>query len=286
MAARVTVVTIFLDEERFLGEAIESVRSQTYEDWELLLVDDGSRDRSVEIAKAAAAADPSRVRYLRHPRGGNRGMSASRNLGVSQARGELIAFLDGDDVWLPGKLSEQVDVFDSEPGAGMVYGRVLIWHSWQRDAALEDYTYPLGVEPDRLYDPPALFPVLVRNRAQTPTTLAAMVRRSLVERLGGFEEHFHGMFEDQAFFAKVHLNAATWVDGRIWARYRQHEDSCSARAERAGTELVARRAFLDWLGRYLRAAGDVGFAAHLALLRARADWWRLRGRAAFRRRRG
>jgi glycosyltransferase involved in cell wall biosynthesis len=150
MAARVSVICIFLDEEQFLAEAIASVFAQSYSDWELVLVDDGSSDRSSEIARELAEANPDRIRYVQHPDGGNHGMSASRNRGIAASRGELVAFIDGDDLWLPGKLAEQVAVFDAEPRAEMVYGRTLIWHSWSADAETEDFTYPLGVEPDRL----------------------------------------------------------------------------------------------------------------------------------------
>lgn len=280
MAPRVSIITIFLDEERFLADAIASVKAQTFDDWELLLVDDGSTDRSTTIAREAAAAEPSRIRYLQHPGGVNRGMSASRNRGIAEARGELVAFIDGDDVWLPEKLSEQVAVLDAEPEAEMVYGRTLIWHSWDPAAAQADYFYPLGVEPNRLYRPPRLFPVLVRNRAQTPTTLNAVVRRSLVERVGGFVESFADMFEDQVFFAKIHLAAATYVDDRTWARYRQHERSCSARSAVAissrgvSADLRARKAFLDWLDSYAKSQRRTGAEIRLPLLLARADYYR------------
>ena len=82
----VSVTIIFLDEERFLAEAVESVLAQSYTNWELLLVDDGSTDRSTEIARGYALANPDRIRYLEHPGHANRGMSASRNLGVRSAR--------------------------------------------------------------------------------------------------------------------------------------------------------------------------------------------------------
>ena len=105
---RVSVVTIFLDEELFLGEAIESVRAQTFSDWELILVDDGSRDRSADIARSFAEAEPERIRYLQHLGATNRGMSASRNIGLKESRGDLVAFLDGDDVWLPDNVESGV----------------------------------------------------------------------------------------------------------------------------------------------------------------------------------
>src|SRR5829696_811917 len=96
----VSSVMIFFNAERFIREAIESVFAQTYDNWELLLVDDGSTDDSTQIALHYAEQYPERVRYLEHPGHQNRGMSASRNLGVSQAKGEYIALLDADDVWL------------------------------------------------------------------------------------------------------------------------------------------------------------------------------------------
>src|SRR5919199_4729628 len=96
----ISVIIIFLNEEKFIQEAIESVFAQTYDRWELLLVDDGSTDDSTRIALQYAAQFPDKVRYLEHPDHLNRGASASRNLGISHANGDILAFLDSDDVWL------------------------------------------------------------------------------------------------------------------------------------------------------------------------------------------
>ena len=85
----VSAVIIFLNAERFLEEAIESVRAQTYTDWELLLVDDGSTDGSSGCARRHAAAEPGRIRYLDHPGHVNLGMSAARNLGSESAYSSL-----------------------------------------------------------------------------------------------------------------------------------------------------------------------------------------------------
>lgn len=247
---RVSVIVIFLNEERYLGEAIESVLAQSHSDWELILVDDGSTDGSAAIAQAAS--DGERIRYVTHPGRQNRGMSASRNAGIAAARGELIAFLDADDVWLPGKLADQVAIFDAEPEADMVYGRTLIWHQWAPGADVDDYCYDLGVTPDQLYPPPQLFSLLIRNRAQTPTTINAIMRRALVERVGGFEEEFRGMFEDQIFFAKTHLVANCFVADAVWAKYRQHPSSCTALSSGTLDDLRARRRFLVWADAYLK----------------------------------
>src|SRR5256885_11136720 len=117
----VSVVMPFLNLAQYLGEAIESVLAQTYPSWELLLVDDGSTDGASEIARSYAARHPERIRYLEHPGHRNRGMSASRNLGLQQSRGALVAFLDSDDVWLPEKLARQVATLDAHPEAQMTF---------------------------------------------------------------------------------------------------------------------------------------------------------------------
>ncbi|MGD9810341.1 MAG: glycosyltransferase family 2 protein [Sphingobium sp.] len=247
---RVSVIIIFLNEERFLSEAIASVRDQSFTDWELVLVDDGSTDASRTIARKAA--DGGKIRYLTHAGDENRGMSASRNAGLAAARGEFIAFLDADDVWPPEKLAQQVALFDSDPAIDMAYGRARIWHEWQAGAPVRDYHYDLGVEPDRTYPPRALLPVLIRNQAQTPIPSNAIMRRALVDRVGGFDDDFRGMFEDQVFFAKTHLVSHCRVDDRFWLDYRQHGESCTAQSSGRLGDLRARARFLRWLGRYLR----------------------------------
>lgn len=263
---RVSVIVIFLNEARFLGEAVESVRAQSFADWELILVDDGSTDGSSAIARGFA--DGERVRYLEHPEHANRGMSASRNVGLAAARGELIAFLDADDVWPMPKLAEQVALFDAAPQTDMIYGRAWMWHSWDPASGTKDYFYDLGVRPGTLHGPGELLPLLIRNKAQTPMSGNAIMRRTLVERVGGFEDAFRGMFEDQAFFAKTHLVSRCHVDDRFWLFYRQHGASCTAQSVGSLKDLAARARFLKWLAAYLRQAGGYGGAVRWAMLQA------------------
>ena len=97
----VSVITIFLDAVAYFDEAVDSVLGQTYPHWELILVDDGSTDGTASLAQDYATRYPDRIRYVTRPNHENRGMSASRNLGIRHARGALVGFLDADDVWLP-----------------------------------------------------------------------------------------------------------------------------------------------------------------------------------------
>ena len=253
----VSVITIFLNAEKFIDEAIGSVVAQTYGRCELLLVDDGSTDASTAVAQDWANRRPGQVRYLQHPGHENRGMSASRNLGVKHARGDYIAFVDADDVWLPSKLEQQVALLESHARAAMVYGRTEIWFSWTGKAEdrTRDFSYPLGVPPNALVESPTLILLLLENKFQTPTTCSALIRRNAYQEVGGFQEAFRGIFEDQAFFLKLCLREPVFVSNQCWARYRQHSESCCAVAERSGRSDAARLPLLRWFQGYLVEQG-------------------------------
>jgi glycosyltransferase involved in cell wall biosynthesis len=98
------------------------------------------------------------VRYLEHECHQNRGAAATRNLGARHARGEFIAFLDADDVWLPHKLERQTALLESRPAVAMAFGAAQYWHSWSgmSEDANRDHIPSLGVEPDKVYAPPEL----------------------------------------------------------------------------------------------------------------------------------
>jgi glycosyltransferase involved in cell wall biosynthesis len=262
----VSVIIIFYNAERFIQEAIESVFAQVYDTWELLLVDDGSSDSSSAIAKAAVEQLPSKVRYLDHPSHHNRGKSASRNLGIANARGEYIAFLDADDVWLPHKLKRQVAILDSQPKAGMLYGLSQWWYSWTGNPAdnQRDFIHELGVPSNALIQPPTLLTLFfLSQKAAIPNPSNILVRRELFEKVGGFEERVSGLYEDQAFLAKVCLVTPVFASSECWDRYRQHPDSSSAYTERSGEEVSERLIFLNWLIEYLSRQG----------LRGTPTWW-------------
>jgi glycosyltransferase involved in cell wall biosynthesis/SAM-dependent methyltransferase len=273
-APRVSVVVIFLNAERFLDEAIQSVLGQTRQDWELLMVDDGSSDGSSAIARRHAERDPERVRYLEHPGHRNLGMSASRNLGIHHARGEYVALLDADDVWLPEKLARQVAILDACPEVALVFGRPLYWFGWTGvpEDRQRDYVIDLRIPADRVYEPPSLLLPFLKREAPTPCPCDVLVRRDVALSVGGFEEHFRGtyqVYEDQAFFSKVLLRAPAFVSSETWDRYRQHPDSCYAVAKATGAREVARQYYLTWFRRYLQKhakdSGPVWQAVHTEL---------------------
>lgn len=115
----VSVIMASYNYAGIIGEAIRSVQNQTFPDWELLVIDDGSSDNSIEVITTFCADDP-RVRLLTHPDRGNHGLSATVALGVSQASGKYIAFLECDDTWHPENLARKVAVLEKYPEAALV----------------------------------------------------------------------------------------------------------------------------------------------------------------------
>ncbi|GLQ53670.1 glycosyltransferase family 2 protein [Devosia nitrariae] len=266
---RVSVITIFLNGERFIEEAVESVLTQDFDSFELILVDDGSTDGSTAIAKGYAARYPDRVRYLDHPNHANHGMSASRNRGLDAARGEYIAFIDADDVWSANKLSEQVAIMDAHTEVGMLCGAVRYWLSWN---AGQDVIIRTGHVWNVVVPAPeaslALYPL---GTAAAPCPSDIMLRADLVASLGGFEEHFTGprqMYEDQGFLAKLYLAAPVFFSDRVWLDYRQHDDSCVAEVTATGRYDEVRRYFLNWFEDYLSKQPKVDPAVFKSLHRA------------------
>lgn len=253
-APLVSIVLIFFNEERFLPDAVASVLAQTLTDWELLLVDDGSTDASSDRARAYAREQPQRIRYLEHPDHANRGMSATRNLGIFSARGRYLSFIDADDVWLPRKLEEQVALAQANPRAAMVVGLTQWWYGWTGVAAdaRRDFVQTLPVALDTVVAPPALLTAFLQDEYASIADI--LVNRELAQSVGGYETAFRGLYEDQAFHAKICAAHPVYVSHKTWYRYRQHPDSCvAAAATVSGAKAAARLMYLNWLESYLRA---------------------------------
>jgi GT2 family glycosyltransferase len=251
----VSIVVPYLNAERFLNDAITSILAQTYVRWELLLVNDGSTDRSAMIAERCAQDRPYQVRCLQHADLGRHGISTSRNLGIANSTGEYIAFLDADDVWFPNKLERQVALLGAEPQAAMVFGASLSWHSWtgRTDDLMKDEFAPVleDGEPEHFVDLPLLS---VREVWHTAAPSGILVRRDAAAAVGNFESGFDNLYEDQAFYFKLGLTAKALASHECWYKYRQHPDSECAKGVRSGTQPITKIKFLRWASQYLASS--------------------------------
>ncbi len=269
----VSVIIPFFNAERFLEQAIESVLAQTFHDWELLLVDDGSHDRGTALAASYAERFPEKVRVIVHDGHANRGLSEARNLGFKHARARYMAFLDADDVWVENKLAEQVAILEAIPEVAMVFGDTRLWRSWTSGGvhAEHDVIYGPCQEKNRIYYPASLVTALYPlGKGKPPSMSGLMVRSNVVEAIGRFENRF-SMYEDQAFLVKIYLSFPVYAADACWDYYRQHPHSIVAKAHSRGQYWAVRGQFLSWLGGFLQKS-DVADPAVMRAF-AKANWY-------------
>lgn len=259
----ISCVTIFLNGEKYIGAAIESVLAQTRSDWELILVDDGTTDGATEIVRGYCDAHPDRIRLISHPGNRNLGMSASRNAGVRASRGRYVAFLDADDIWLPARLETHVAELERNPAAAMAVSPVVFWKSWNRRLApwwrpwaCEDVSYCAGlVDGSVLPAPDVATHFLRRHGSGVPGICSVTIRRSAFDAVGGCEDTFRTLYEDQVLLFKLFLEYPVIALDTMLALYRQHSASaCAAEGGLAG-DRVARPAFLAWLKAWIEKQG-------------------------------
>lgn len=213
----VSVIIPAYNAQDFIGEAIRSVLEQNYPHIELIVVDDGSTDRTAQEARAFGE----RVRVLEKANGG---AAAARNYGISVAQGELIAFLDADDIWLPGKLSTQVSYLMQHPEVGMVTSNFLLW--------CPEHDGSFGQPPTPIVEPNAddivgqhsgwIYGELLCDCVVC--TITVLIRRAVVDSVGLFNEQLR-TGEDYEYWLRVSRHAQVTKLNRDFACYRIHSQS-------------------------------------------------------------
>lgn len=120
---KISIITASYNYAQYIEEAINSVISQSYQDWELIIVDDGSSDNSVEIIKSYCEKD-SRIKFFQHEGGQNKGLKETLLLGISHATGDWIAFLESDDLFMPDNLSKKIEIIQKYPNVNLIFNKV------------------------------------------------------------------------------------------------------------------------------------------------------------------
>ena len=204
MTPKVSVIIPVYNCELYIAEAIESVFNQTYTDYEIIVINDGSTDNTCQVLQPYMT----KIRYFYQE---NKGLSATRNQGIKMAKGELIALLDADDLFLCYKLQEQVAIFDSQPSIGLVQSGWRVVN--EKGEKIQD------VEP--WHKSPELDLVSwLKWKATNPSGM--MFRKEWLERVNGFNENLRRL-EDFDIVIRLALAGcqATWFP-KVAVCYRQH----------------------------------------------------------------
>jgi glycosyltransferase involved in cell wall biosynthesis len=214
-APTVSVILPTFNRLRFLRPALESVYAQTFTDWEVVIADDGSDPETRQYLRSQAI-DP-RVRVVWLPHSGN--PAAVRNAALREARGEYVAFLDSDDVWLSAKLELQVSALRDSPETQ--------W-SYTQFNQIDSVGEPINIERTsrwQFYEG-QVFEDLVTLKAGIPTP-AVMVRRRLLEGLGGFDAR-QGLHEDYDLWLRLAMRHEVRVVKQLLVSLRDHNEHFSS----------------------------------------------------------
>ncbi|MBS1257947.1 MAG: Chondroitin synthase [Candidatus Scalindua arabica] len=204
--ATVSVIIHTFNNEKFIGETIESVLKQTYDDYEIIVIDDGS----VDGTRDALQPYMQRIRYHYKENGG---IASAKNAGISLSEAEFIAFLDHDDLWDPDKLKLQMEHFNSNPQIGLVYAK---YTSFRNDKELR-------TKPDKGYSGWIFKELLSKSFIQTSTV---MVKRECLNEVGPYDESFSLGDEYDMFLRIARKFQCGFIDKGL-TRYRVHDRNAS-----------------------------------------------------------
>jgi glycosyltransferase involved in cell wall biosynthesis len=247
----VSIVLPTHDQARWLDGAIATVRGQTFADWELLVVDDGSTDDTPAVV--ARHIDDARIRYLPGPHAER---AEARNRGIAASSGDLVAFLDTDDRWLPEKLARQVAALAAAPDAGLCY-------TIARFVDADDQPLPLRKPPRAIAG--NLFPALMRGNLIIIASVVA--RRRCLDEVGGFDETLpvYGCEDWDVWLRIARRHPVAVVDDEL-TLYRVHAGNTPV-----GSLLASGLAVLD--RRYADPGTTAAAGLSHAAARARLRWY-------------
>jgi glycosyltransferase involved in cell wall biosynthesis len=246
--ATVDIIIPAFNAAKYLPSAIESVISQTFEDWRILLVDDGSTDNTAELVAPFLNRLGSKIRYIQQE---NRGISAARNAAIRASTSEFLAMLDADDVWLPCRLSESLKVLEERPLAGLAYG--LITRIDSEDRLGETFTG------NRENAEGHIARHIYMRTVELPC-VTITIRRRCMDEVGMFDETMQAS-EDRDLWLRIALRYEIAFVPKVLAYYRSSPNSMTTVPQRM------LQAQLRFLQKHYGSEGCGFFSRQIALAR-------------------
>jgi len=243
---KVDIIIPAYNAARYLPAAIESVEAQTFADWRILLVDDGSTDNTPEVLAPFIDRLGPRLKYIRKPNGG---LPAARNTAIHNSSAEFLALLDADDVWLPCRLAESLACFESRPQVGLAYGF---------NARIDAEGKVIDTFDRRQkHGEGRIAPYIYMRKVDLPCPTITF-RRKCVEEVGPFDEKMRAT-EDRDLWFRIALRYEVALAPKVIALYRMSAGSMSTDP---GRMLNAQLQFIE---KHYGAPGCGIFARRIAL---------------------
>ena len=211
MPPTVSINLCCYNSERYLRETMESIVNQTYKDWELVIINDGSSDSTESIINEYITQGYPIIYYYQQ----NKGLGYSRNEALKRSGGEYIAFIDHDDLWMPGKLEKQIPLFD-DPEVGLVYSDVIHFNSNNDEFRISDgLAFYRGM----------CFHQLLKNYFLSLPSV--VIRKKILEQETEWFDQRFNLIEEYDFFIRIAYSWKLDMCRDALAKYRVHKSSCS-----------------------------------------------------------
>ena len=236
---KVSIIVPSYNSAQYLPEALESALCQTYQDYEIIVIDDGSTDQTKDIVQGFAADHPEKIRYIYQE---NKGLAVARNTAIKHARGKFLALLDSDDKWLPERLEYTVKAIESDDAVGLAYCDITY---------VDEAGTPLGSpERDSRYLSGNIFEYIFLRKVHIVSP-SVIFRKSCCDQVGGFDENLARLgCEDRDLWLRISQQyKAVYVD-KVLALYRVRKTSMSRKREKM------MRARLYVIDKYCPAGGN------------------------------
>jgi glycosyltransferase involved in cell wall biosynthesis len=244
--SKVDVIIPAYNAAKYLPTAIESVMAQTFEDWTIVLVDDGSTDNTAEVVAPYIKQLGPKLRYVKQA---NAGLPAARNAAIRNSSSEFLALLDADDIWLSCRLVESLKAFENRPQVGLAYGfntRIDI------DGAVID-----TFASKQKYAEGHIAPYIYMRRVNLPCPTITF-RRKCVDEVGPFDETLRAT-EDRDMWLRIALRYEVALVPKVLAHYRTSPDAMTTDSERM------LKAQLQFIEKHYGAPGCGPVARRIAL---------------------
>lgn len=215
---KVSVIIPYYNGGEFIKDTLESILNQTYRNYEIIVVDDGSTDGSTDNSKGVLDSFKDKIRYFYQA---NEGISGARNRAIKESKGEYIALLDQDDIWYPEKLEKQVEVMNQNLDAGIVYSDCYYVNK------KGDILYRV-FEKQRAYSGWIFKNLFIENFIPIPTVL---IRKKILDEVGLFDKRYSFAEEYELFLRIARIYPVEYIDEPL-AGYRIHDKNLSKNIEK------------------------------------------------------
>lgn len=240
MQPKLSVIIASYNHQDYIAETLRSLEEQTFEGFEIIIVDDGSTDKTVEVAKSAQSRAQIHTQE-------NQGVVAARNRGVSLAKGRYICFVDSDDVVLPERFAKQVALLDDDAELGLVFADALIIDSQGDEIGKFSDVYPIV--------PGDVAQMLAMHYCFTPM-ITVMVRADVLRKTGPFEKP--GPISDYMKWIEVAHISKVHYDPEPLGCWRRHQASTSKQANKVKSYAKTRAALKRILRKYPTLQAEIG----------------------------